>query len=232
MSIKFAGKEVSSIVFDFDGTLYSHEELQDKIWEEPRKKIVRKIFENRGVKDFTPDEFNQLLEDYIGRAKKVGWDRAFLDLGGDINDYYEITGAASKAEFLEYDEQLVLLLTDIIKQVPIYIFTGSNREIVLKALEVLIGDLWLYFEKSMLAFDDMKIGRKPNENAYQEMIDVFGVDPDKTVFVDDQRVEVDSATSFGMITFLVREESKEMMMGPHVVLKSIFQLTDHLEIIA
>lgn len=40
MPIKFNDKEISALVFDFDGAFYSMGELQDRIFAEARKRMV------------------------------------------------------------------------------------------------------------------------------------------------------------------------------------------------
>jgi FMN phosphatase YigB (HAD superfamily) len=67
--------------------------------------------------------------------------------------------------------------------------------------------------------------------AYQEMLERFALEPKSTIFVDDQLSEVETAASLGMITFLLQQASQgETQLGPHIVLKSLYDLLEHLKI--
>jgi FMN phosphatase YigB (HAD superfamily) len=114
----------------------------------------------------------------------------------------------------------------------VHIFTGSTRERVFNALKVLIGnssDQFIY--DRVLAVDDMSQGTKPDPEAYQEMLERFNIEPESTIFVDDQLSEVETAASLGMITFLIQKQNLgETELPPHIVLNSLFDLLDHLEI--
>lgn len=233
MAIRFKGKEISSIVLDFDGTFYqTDDETELRIWDGIRRAMVSKFFEYRGETDVDGEKFEQLLEDFIQLAGEIGWKPAFIQLGGNSDDFVEIISTVSLAEHLAFDQQLVDLLNELIQHVPVYIFTGSNRKRVFDALEVLIGDLkQIFVEGRVLAADDMKNGLKPDEAAYSEMIERFEIeDSGSTIFVDDQETEVTSAERLGLITFWIQANGGPKKDHPHVIISSILEITNHLEI--
>ncbi|NCN45251.1 MAG: hypothetical protein COU63_04690 [Candidatus Pacebacteria bacterium CG10_big_fil_rev_8_21_14_0_10_36_11] len=232
MTIELANKKIEAIVLDFDGTFYSaNKELEAKIWGEARKKLITKILEFEGITSFTPEYFNQRLEEFIQEAQLNGWRVSFKKFGGTDEGFDEVISSVSVAEFLDFDQQLVDLLTELMSHVPVYIFTGSHRKRCWDALDVLVGDLINRFENSILAADDMEFGRKPVLAAYQEMVDRFALNPETTIFVDDQLVEVNSAAELGIMTFLIHETTNgEEAIGSHILINSLKKLLDHLVI--
>ena len=72
---------------------------------------------------------------------------------------------------------------------------------------------------------------KPDLEAYQEMLERFALEPESTIFVDDQLAEVETAVSLGMITFLIQELNQgENEFSPHILINSLADLLDHLQI--
>ncbi|MBU0974172.1 HAD-IA family hydrolase [Patescibacteria group bacterium] len=229
MAIKYKGREIEAIVLDFDGTFYSNKKLELKIWTNARKKLVQ-ILINKSVRvDIKLIDHEELLDKYIQLALEKGWENAFIEFGGDIDDFNQIIYAVTKAEFLKFNTVLSDFLQELLKYVPIYIFTGSSRKTVIDALQVLTGELWVSFADNLLASDDMKIAKKPHIAAYEEMLQVFGLDATKTIFVDDQEVEVDAAAKLGIITFLIRENvDKNASSSLHTLIGSLCELQNHL----
>jgi len=228
MSVFYKGKEISSIVFDFDKTLYSADEtLEEAIWGEARRKIVSMILEKEGVLNPSTETLENRLAAYLVEAKRIGWREAALAAGVNNEDFTKAITTVSKAEFLEYSPELVSLLQFLLDQVRLYIFTGSSRDSVLASLKVLIGELAKHFEDRLLAVDDMQSGQKPSKEAYLELVEKFQLEPEKTIFIDDRLEEVSTAMKLGMITFWIGGQEN---VTAHVAIKTVLELTDHLEV--
>ena len=229
MAIKYKDKEIEAIVFDFDGTFYLNEGLEEKIWSDSRKKMVQKLIESSSIADIKKHNQEILLGMFIDRAYKFGWENSFIEFGGNIDDFHQIADNVSKAEHLKHDKDLTNFIKEMQQYVPIRIFTGSTRKTVIDALKVLVDDLWLPLSENLLATDDMRVANKPNKEAYEEMLGVFGIEPSKTIFVDDQEVEVNTAANLDIITFLIQGSGVINKNGnSHVVLNSLVELRNHL----
>ncbi|MBP7740957.1 HAD family hydrolase [Candidatus Woesebacteria bacterium] len=238
MTIKYKDKPINALVLDFDGTLYSNEGIEEKIWTDARKKSIQKLIDTSSrveIKNMNPEN---LLEMYIKLGNEIGWENTFVKLGGNAIDFHQVADKVTKAEFLKYDEELTNFIREMREIVPVKIFTGSTRETVIDALKVLVGDLWLPLSENLLATDDMKTASKPNKVAYEEMLSVFGFEPSKTIFVDDQEVDVDVAASLDLITFLIQgsktndgEVKNSGADNPHVMISSVVELRNHLSLI-
>ena len=235
MAVSLHGREVSAAVFDFDQTLYRcNGEAEEHMWGDLRRKLVTDPNVLAKQKIVNPDEetIKNLVKTYVELAQEISWKPAFLAMGGNEKDYLEITSSLSIADYLSYDPELVKLLSMLIQHLPVHIFTGSTRGRVFDALEVLLGSLsdqFLY--KKVLAVDDMKKGTKPDLAAYQEMLERFRLEPQSTIFVDDQIAEVEAAASLGIMTFLIREQGEDdEAINPHILINSVLDLTKYLEI--
>ena len=227
MSVSIEGKKFSTVILDFDGTFYSTKDgLDEKIWDKARRILIKKLLEKQSRLNVSKNEFEELLNEYIARGRVMGWSDAYVSMDGDEVEFDKVALSVSKAEFLKFDQKLATYLEELMMHIPVFIFTGSNRDVVLDALEVLIGDLYKKFEINLLAADDLGGLRKPQLEAYKGMIETFGLDPGEAVFVDDSLKEVEVATSLGIKTYLLQEQKEdeaEQLIGPHIVIKSIYE---------
>lgn len=229
MSIKYKSKEINAIVLDFDGTFYSNKELELKIWTNSRKKLTEKLILTSTKEKIRETSHEELLTKFVDLAIEIGWENAFTEFGGTATDFHQIADNVSKAEFLKFDQKLTNFLQFLHQHVSVYIFTGSNRKTVIDALKVLIKEQWVLFANNLLAVDDMKISIKPNIIAYKEMLDFFGLDAHKTIFVDDQEVEVNAAADLNIITFLIDEDNnRDTNSDLHTPISSLLELQNYL----
>lgn len=229
MSIKYKSREINAIVLDFDGTFYSNKELELKIWSEARKKLVDKLISSSNRPEIRATRHEELLTKFVDLAIETGWENSFVEFGGTAADFHEIADNVTKAEYLKFDQKLTDFLQVLSLHVSVYIFTGSNRKTVIDALGVLTKELWIPPANNLLAVDDMKVSNKPNIAAYEEMLNVFGLEAHKTIFVDDQEVEVNSAANLNIITFLINEnKDSDVNFELHTPINSLVELQNHL----
>jgi len=114
-------------------------------------------------------------------------------------DPQEITFALQQArDSMESDEQLVSLiheLRDINPEICVYAMSNISLPDYIYLRKTKAVD-WSIFDK---VFTSAEAGeRKPNLGFYQHVIDQTGLDPYRTVFVDDKVENVLSAGSFGI----------------------------------
>ncbi len=229
MSIKYKNKDINAIVLDFDGTFYSNKELELKIWSDARKKFIDKMISSSNRADIRATGHEELLTKFVEHSIEIGWENAFVEFGGAARDFHQIADNVTKAEFLKFDQKLTDFLQVLSQNVSVYIFTGSNRKTVIDAIGVLTKELWIPLSDNLLAVDDMKISNKPNIAAYEEMLDVFGIDATEIIFVDDQEVKVNAAANLNLITFLIDENADSAAnFELHTPISSLVELQNHL----
>ncbi len=229
MSIEFDGQKVSAIVLDFNGTFYlTDKEFQKTVWKDARLRLVQKTFELEGKTSVNGMVFGSRLEDFVQEAIKEGWRVTFKKYGGTDAEFDEIINDVNLAEYLQFDQELAEFIAELMKHIPVYLFSSSEMERVFGALEAVIGELAKQLENQILSGDKMERARKPQPEAFQEMIEKLGVNPQETIYVDNSWKEADVAAELGFITFLVAPKVGSSTMNSHVVLNRLAQLKDHI----
>ena len=61
-----------------------------------------------------------------------------------------------------------------------------------------------YFDGIFLLYKIRAV--KPDHDAFRQVIRLSGIDPEETLFIDDSQRNLDSASSFGFVTFLSSED--------------------------
>ncbi|MFH2118289.1 MAG: HAD family hydrolase [Candidatus Paceibacterota bacterium] len=211
---------IETVVLDFDGVLAI---MPPDFWTPLKLKALAKIV---GKEVTTEDE---IFKEYtkLGENPEIGWRNAYLQVGGKHEDFSEIINNASKAEYLEFDPELLRII-EALNEVfgKIVVFSGSNYGPVVDGLQVLLRDSGaLKFFRRIITSDVLegKVG-KPDPQAYKQMLemleleklrdkaqkgdkvqkkDVKKINPKTAVLVDDSISEIVTARGMGMRTILV-----------------------------
>ncbi len=228
MSIEIDGKNISAAVFDFNGTFYvPNKEFQKKVWKDARLRLVQKTFEAEGKTSVNGMVFGRRLQDFVDEALANGWRVTFKKYGGKDEEFDAIINDVNLAEYLQFDQQLADFIQELMKHVPVYLFSSSAMDRVFKALEAVVGELAYELENNILSGDKMKKARKPQRAAYEEMVERLAIKPQETVYVDNNWREADVAAELGFLTFLVDPEL-EGIMNNHIVIKHLAEMKKYL----
>lgn len=228
MSIEFDGREISAVVLDFNGTFYvPDKEFQKTVWKDARLQLVQKTFEAEGKTSVNGMVFGRRLQDFVEESLEKGWRATFKRMGGTDDEFDTIINSVDLAKHLEFDQQLTDFIRELMKHVPVYLFSSSEMERVFSALEAVVGDLAHELKEKILSGDKMKGERKPKREAYEEMVERLGIDPETTIYADNNWREADMAWDLGMLTFLVHPEMQGIM-NDHVVINFLAQMREHL----
>jgi FMN phosphatase YigB (HAD superfamily) len=231
MSIEFDGRRVEAVVLDFNGTFYiPNKELGKSVWKDARLQLVQKTFEAEGDPSPNGIEFGRRLQNFVDEALEKGWRTTFKRYGGTDEDFDAIINSVHLADFLKFNQELTDFIRELMEHVPVYLFSSSEMDRVFGALKAVIGDLAHELEDNILSGDKMKTARKPNLLAYEEMVEKLGVDPEKTIYADNNWREADAAAEMGFMTFLV-DSKLEGMMNDHVVINFLAQMGEHLNFV-
>jgi len=228
MSIEFEGKRVDGVVLDFNGTFYiQNKEFQQKVWKDARLQLVQKTFEADGRPSPNGMEFGRRLQNFVEESLENGWRNTFKKYGGNNDDFDAIINGVPLAEYLEFDQEIVDFIRELMKHVPVHIFSSSHIDRILNGLEVIVGDLAIKMEDRILSGNKMKGLKKPNKSAFIEMMEQFELDPESTIYADNNWREADVAAELGMMTFLV-DPNLEGIMNNHIVINYLAQMREHL----
>jgi putative hydrolase of the HAD superfamily len=165
-------------------------------------------FKNLGIQNFdalyTQAQQNHLFDKLeTGKINEVEFYNGINDLVSIELTSQEIL-TAWNAMLLDLPEHRVSFLPHIAKSTPIYLLSNTNS-IHLTALQNTIGTA--YGQKSLLedlfveTFYSHQIGtRKPHAEAFEIIINKCGLNPEKTLFIDDSEQHIVGAKKVGLQT--------------------------------
>lgn len=199
-------KKIEAIIFDMDGTLYSFDKKNESHFSSSN--FGKQIHAN--CVDFFKDEFKlsaenamSLYQDFRTRHN----DEVSLGLekerGIDRSKYFEATWNLNPSEFMEKNNELVLVLSSL--TIKTGILSAAPKvwvDSVLKFLEI------SHFFDPAIFTGDPNI-RKPDPQAFQQLADLWGIDPEKIIAIGDQEAtDIIPAKSLGMKTVRIGKNTE------------------------
>ncbi len=224
MAYYLAENPIHNIVLDFDQTMYPNtHRLRAKQKRLIGKNLVINIL-SRENKPPTPKNIRKLEQQYHKLAKVSGHSNAFVQIGGNINDYLHIIRSTEQSPLLKPDEKLISMLQLMKENANIFVFTGSHFGPVSRALNILLDGNTNSLIKQVVASDTLPYA-KPNQEAYLAMRNVLDIEPSNSVMVDDRIIEINAARSIGMMGILVgRQHSCEVKAQANASISTIHSL--------
>jgi putative hydrolase of the HAD superfamily len=199
--MNLAFPDISSIVFDLDGTLYISSQIADQI-ESAAEALVAAT---RGLS--LPDGRALLCRARRALAESLEEEptltRTCLELGIEIGDLHRAIQAQVRPEdYLVPDPVLCALLDSLREHCRLYIYTNNNFPLASRILALL--DVADRFDR---LFTIEYCGQpKPDPEAFRKVVEDIGGPPESFLFVGDREsVDLGPAARAGMATLLVRE---------------------------
>ncbi|OVA12589.1 HAD-like domain [Macleaya cordata] len=204
---------IDCLLFDLNDTLYSSEEGIGEAFE---KNIEDFLVEKCGfAEDNAPTVRLQLFRTYgttLAGLQALGYDI-------DADDYHNFVHGRLPYEFIKQDLQLRNVLQSI-KQRKL-VFTNSRRNHAIKILERLglqdcfdqiicfeiLNSNLLALPKSSLS-GELSVVMKPSIEAMKIALDFIEVDPHRTLFLDDDELNIAAGKAVGFRTVLVGKQVK------------------------
>jgi len=177
---------IDAVVFDLDGVILDSEEL----WDEVREELARE----RGGR-----WSEQAQADMMGMSS-TEWSRYLHEVVGLPETPAEINREVVRRMLSRYSEHLQLIdgAVDAVKRLaahwPLGVASSSNRELIDRALE--LSGLAPYF-KATVSSEEVERG-KPAPDVYLEAARRLGVEPSRTVAIEDSANGIRSAHAAGM----------------------------------
>jgi FMN phosphatase YigB (HAD superfamily) len=186
---------VKNIIFDLGGVIMEIDVKQTlNAFSELGLKNIHEMFGHGFAASFFSDHESGKISDeiFLGEIKKL--------LTGEISDAAVIT--AWNALLLCFPPDRIALLRDLKSRYRLFLFSNTNaihqkkfREIYRTAFPGK-GELEDLFEK---AYYSHSLGhRKPDSSGFELIIRDNGLDPKKTLFVDDALINVEGAIRAGL----------------------------------
>lgn len=192
--------QIDTIIFDIGRVLvgYGWEHLLKKVTSDPEvfRTLEQAIFKNPAWVEHDKGLLSEEAEiqDFVAAAPKYE---------KEIREVYENLGECVWS--LDYAETWVRELKE--KGYRVYALSNWPKHVydlrgeTLDFLELMDGYILSYREHVI----------KPDEQIFQLLLDRYGIDPKRAVFLDDTRVNVEAAKRFGIrgIVFTSQEQARE-----------------------
>ncbi len=208
---------IEAVVFDLDGVIVDSEH----VWDAAREALARE----RGGR-----WHEKAQQDMMGMSS-VEWSRYMHDVIGLREPPEEISAAVVNRLEETYREELPLFegapeaVAQLAERWPLAVASSSNRPIIELVLE--LSGLGRYF-RTTVSSEEVARG-KPAPDVYLEAAHRLGVDPSRTVAVEDSRNGILSAKAAGMRVVAIPNRryppGEEALGAADVVLRSIVELT-------
>lgn len=194
-------RQIRSIIFDLDGTLYISPEVAKQIQAVGDELVAQ----SRGV---SLEEGRAMLRGARRRLTEVYEEeptlsRTLMEMGIDISDFHRLMQEKVRPErFLEHDPVLYALLDSLRDGCELFIYTNNNLPLARKILALLgVEDLF-----SRLYTIEFGWQPKPDPNILARILEDIGGPPESFLFVGDRHnVDLRLAGDLGIPTLLVSE---------------------------
>ena len=208
---------IEAVVFDLDGVLIQTEE----IWDDVREQFVRQ----RGGR------YDAEAQRAMMGMSSLEWSEYIHDELGVQDEPEEISAAVVNRLEETYREELPLFegapeaVAQLAERWPLAVASSSNRPIIELVLE--LSGLGRYF-RTTVSSEEVARG-KPAPDVYLEAAHRLGVDPSRSVAVEDSHNGILSANGAGMRVVAIPNRryppGEEALSTADVVLRSIVELT-------
>ncbi len=183
------------IVFDLDKTLYpKNNGLLDEICKRMDLFISQNFKDINNAKEYREELFNKYGTSLSGLRKEKGVNPA---------EFYRFIHDFDIESFLKRDEKLISLFYNT-EQEKI-LFTNAPRSYALRVLKKL-GIEKFFLDKDILDIYALRFNNKPQEKAYNILVNYINTDPEKVIIADDYEHNLKPAKELGMTTVLVGNE--------------------------
>ena len=208
---------IEAVVFDLDGVIIDSEH----VWDAARESLAHE----RG------GHWHERAQTDMMGMSSLEWSRYMHDVIGLREPPEEISAAVVERLEETYREELPLFegapeaVARLAERWPLAVASSSNRPIIDLVLE--LSGLGRYF-RTTVSSEEVARG-KPAPDVYLEAARRLGVDPSRTVAVEDSRNGILSAKAAGMRMVAIPNRryplGEEALGAADVVLRSIVELT-------
>lgn len=188
---------VDAIIFDLGGVILN---LNYNLTVEAFKNLGRENFE----KLYTQSHQDQLFDQFETGAITADEFRRYMKAFFDFPVTDQAIDQAWNAMLLDLPKARIELLQELKNQYPIFLFSNTN-EIHLKAFKKIISDqhgnpnlLESVFHQTY--FSHIAGKRKPNADAFLQVIEDHDLTPERTLFIDDSIQHIEGAKKLGIQT--------------------------------
>jgi len=192
-------QNIETIIFDFGGVVLDID-----------PQITIKEFQKLGFKEVAKTQSKEFIEDIIRKFERGIYTpevfrnrlRAFLDL--DITD--QQLDDAWNALLYDIPAERIDILEQVKKNYQMLLLSNSNEihyDLYVRDLQLRFGyrEFDELFHKAYFSFD-LHLS-KPDPEVFEFIIYQHDLDPSKTLFIDDNEMNIEAASKLGLRTYLL-----------------------------
>jgi len=188
MKIFALPEKPKALLFDMDGTLYTHDQYMQSQLDLPIKRLA--VLKGKSFEQMNA-EINQYRKNWAAahNGLSISLGNIFLDYGISIEENVRWREELCRPEdYLTEDKQLRLTLTQLMSRFTLIVVTNNPVSVAFRTLTVLgVGDIF----QNIIGLDTYGIS-KPHKTIFLEAARICGVPPDQCVSIGD-RYDIDLA---------------------------------------
>lgn len=206
------GKDIRSLVFDLDGTLYNCQEIGEQI----QQAAVSLVAESHGLSLAQArrvlQDARHMLTETPGEYPPLS--RTCLELGIDLRDFVRVLEESVHPEkYLQPDDNLATLLRFLQERYTLYVYTNNGFFLASKILALLGVEKFFHHIYSL----EFTWRPKPDAEALQRLLGEIGGVPESFLFVGDRyHVDLREPVKLGIAVFPVTT-SADLMRLPSLL---------------
>jgi HAD superfamily hydrolase (TIGR01549 family) len=210
-------KDISIIIWDFDGTLYPP---NPDLWHDIRESEYRTIMDHTGwTREQTIKEFEQLHKKEIPSATETVAELCEISPGQatvEFEKYFD------RRKYVKKDPQLIRMFEQLSGGRGHYILANGKIEGIRQTLEVLGVSQYLFRE--IVTSETVGV-TKPDPKGFKYILGKTGLDPAKHLMVGDREVvDLEPARKIGMKTCLVWSDKPSKIAD--IVISKVYDIAD------
>jgi len=183
---------IKLIIFDLGGVLtFSRNKNDPYIKLKKRYNILDEDFSNFLYKYFDDYHFNRTLSQYNF------WKKTLMQVKEDISpeEINETIDLSNEVMVNEFNPKMINFIKERSQKYKFALLSNSSRDMDLK---IFSSEIIRYFDKICLTHINSE--KKPNEEAYQKILDGFKLTPSEVIFIDDKEKNILGAKKLGIKT--------------------------------
>jgi putative hydrolase of the HAD superfamily len=208
-------QDIQLVILDLDGTICEYSR--------PKEDVLESAFDEVGLDPFfTIDEFEAAMESFEDAdevatksdCRRISCESLAVEYGYDesvgtkLGEVYSYRRRHGDVEFLPGAKEALAFLTE---RYELGLITNAEPEVQRPKLESL--DIYTLFETVVYAGHDTEL--KPHPEAFQEVLQVMGVEPDEALYIgDDLESDIRGADAVGIDTIWVTDGAQVESTNP------------------
>jgi len=207
--------DIEAIIFDFGGVIIDIDPL-----------LTMQEFEKLGARKLNEEETREFVEEIVAKFERgiftpeIFREKVKEFLHFDANDNQ--IDDAWNALIYDIPAERIRVIEEVRKNYRIFLLSNSNEthyDLYVRDLQLRFGyrEFDELFEKSYFSFDTHL--SKPDPEAFEFIINQEGLNPSKTLFIDDRMDNIITASSLGLRTYLLKPPERVRDIFENGILK-------------